>query len=75
MLWYAASLVPEVVVIDTGVRLLFISLLATLLSMAVASITLYWLRKWSVFTGKTKNQELEDQGKRSTQVNWRDTSG
>jgi hypothetical protein len=32
MLWYAASLVPKVVVIGTGIRLLFLSLLATLLS-------------------------------------------
>src|SRR5215210_9443096 len=37
MLWYAASLVPKVVVIGTGVRLLFISLLSTILSMAIAS--------------------------------------
>lgn len=63
MLWYAASLVPKVVVIGTGIRLLFISLLATLLSMAVASITLHGLRKWSLIKGKAKYQDPEDQGR------------
>jgi hypothetical protein len=65
MLWYAVSLVPKVVVIGTGVRLLLIALLATFLSMAVASITLYWLRKWNTIKGKTKNQEPEGRKKRT----------
>ena len=60
MLWYAASLVPKVVVIGTGVRLLLLAFLATFLSMAVASLTLQWLRKWSVIKGKAKYQQPED---------------
>ena len=48
MLWYAASLVPKVVVIGTGVRLLFIWLLSTILAMAVASATLHFLREWNL---------------------------
>lgn len=46
MIWYAASLVPKVVVIGTGVRLLLISVLSTTLSMSIASITLYLLNAW-----------------------------
>src|ERR687885_1607450 len=48
MIWYAASLVPKVVVIGTGVRLLLVSVLSTFLSMAVASLTLHFLREWNL---------------------------
>src|SRR5919199_2873952 len=60
MSWYAASLVPKVVVIGTGVRLLFVSVLSTFLSMAVASITLYLLPRLGFIKGGAKEQEPED---------------
>jgi len=63
MLWYAVSLVPNVVVIETGIRLL-LAFLATFLGMAVASLTLQWLRQWSVIKGKAKNQEPEGRTRR-----------
>src|SRR5215212_6704935 len=46
IIWYAASLIPKIVVIGTGVRLLSISLLSTILIMSVAAITLHLLRGW-----------------------------
>ena len=46
MTWYAASLVPKVVVAGTGVRLLFLSLLACGLAMGVASLTSNFLQRW-----------------------------
>ena len=52
MIWYAASLVPKVVVIGTGVRLLLISVLSTTLSMSIASITLYLLRERALFRSR-----------------------
>src|SRR5215210_4885619 len=58
MLWYAASLVPKVVVIGTGVRLLFISLLSTILSMAIASATVHFLREWNLVKKWAKGKEL-----------------
>ncbi len=64
MLWYAVSLVPKVVVIGTGIRLLLLAFLATFLSMAVASLTLQWLRKWSVIKGKALYQRPEDPGRK-----------
>ena len=60
MIWYAASLVPKVVVIGTGVRLLFIALLSTILSMIVASTTLHFLQKWDLAKGRAKRKEPED---------------
>ncbi len=45
MIWYAASLVPKVVVIGTGVRLLFVSLLACALTMGIASLTFNFLQR------------------------------
>ncbi len=60
MLWYAASLVPKVVVIGTGVRLLFISLLSTLLAMTVASATLHLLREWNLVKRWIKRKEQEE---------------
>ncbi len=45
MIWYAASLVPKVVVIGTGVRLLFVSLLACILTMGIASLTFNFLQR------------------------------
>jgi hypothetical protein len=59
MLWYAVSLVPKVVVIGTGIRLLLLAFLATFLSMAVASLTLQLLREWSVIKGKAQSQESQ----------------
>ena len=46
MTWYAASLVPKVVVIGTGVRLLFLSLLACILAMGIASLSSNFLQRW-----------------------------
>ncbi len=46
MTWYAASLVPKVVVVGTGVRLLFLSLLACVLAMGVASLAYNFLQRW-----------------------------
>ena len=56
MIWYAASLVPKVVVIGTGVRLLLISVLSTTLSMSIASITLYLLRERALFRIRANGQ-------------------
>src|ERR687890_643964 len=39
MIWYAASMVPKVVVIGIGIRLLLLSLVSTVLSMCIASAT------------------------------------
>jgi hypothetical protein len=63
MLWYATSLVPKVVVIGTGIRLLFLSLLCTVLIMAVASATLHFLRKPKLLKGRTKREQTEDHGR------------
>jgi hypothetical protein len=46
MTWYAASLVPKVVVIGMGVRLLFLSLLAGALAMDIDSLTSNCLHRW-----------------------------
>lgn len=59
MIWYAVSLVPKVVVIGTGVRLLVLSLLSTILSMAVASATLHLLREWNLVKSWAKRKESE----------------
>ncbi len=59
MLWYATSLVPRVVVIGTGIRLLFLSLLCTVLIMAVASATLHLLRKSNLLKSRTKREGPE----------------
>jgi len=56
VLWYAASLVLKVVVIGTGIRLLFVSLLCTVLIMAVASATLHFLREWNLLKSWTKHE-------------------
>ena len=48
MIWYATSLVPKVIVIGTGVRLLALSLISTVLSMAIASATLLVLQRWKL---------------------------
>jgi len=48
MIWYAASLVPKVVVIGIGVRLLLLAVVATVLSMCIASATLLLLQKWKL---------------------------
>jgi hypothetical protein len=46
MTWYAASLIPKVVVVGTGVRLLFLSLLAGVLAIGVASLLSNFLHRW-----------------------------
>ena len=48
MIWYAASLVPNVVVVGIGVRLLLLAVVATVLSMCIASATLLLLQKWKL---------------------------
>lgn len=45
MIWCAASLVPKVVAIGTGVRLLFLSLLACVVAMGIASLTYNFLQR------------------------------
>jgi hypothetical protein len=60
MIWYAASLVPKVVVIGTGVRLLFIALLSTILSMSLASITLHLLRESDLVKCRAKHKKREN---------------
>jgi hypothetical protein len=57
IIWYAASLIPKVVVIGTGVKLLAISLLSTILIMSVAAITLHLLREWNLVKGWVKHEE------------------
>ncbi len=63
MIWYAASLVPKVVVIGTGVRLLFIALLSTILTMVVASATLHFLQKWNLAKSQARRKEPEHHSK------------
>ena len=48
MIWYAASMVPKVIVIGIGVRLLVLSLVSTVLSMCIASATLLLLQRWKL---------------------------
>lgn len=57
LIWYAASLIPKVVVIGTGVKLLAISLLSTVTIMGVASITLHLLREWNLLKGWVKHEK------------------
>jgi len=52
MTWHAASLVPKVVVVGMGVRLLFLSLLACLLAIGVASLTSNFLQRWWYVRGR-----------------------
>ena len=70
MLWYAASLVPKVVVIGTGIKLLFISLLSTILSMVVASATLHFLHKWNLVKSRAKRKEPEHHSEREHLNKW-----
>lgn len=60
IIWYAASLIPKVVVIGTGVRLLAISLLSTLMIMGTASLTLHLLRKWKPAKGRAKHEKQQN---------------
>jgi len=60
VVWYAASLIPKVVVIGTGVRLLAISLLSTILIMSVAAITLHLLREWNLVKGWVKHEKQQN---------------
>ena len=57
IIWYAASLIPKVVVIGTVVKLLAISLLSTILIMSVAAITLHLLREWNLVKGWVKHEK------------------
>jgi hypothetical protein len=60
MIWYAASLVPKVIVIGIGVRLLLLSLASTVLSMCVASATLLVLQRWKLAKRWAKGDEGQD---------------
>ena len=57
IIWYAASLIPKVVVIGTVVKLLAISLLSTILIMSVAAITLHLLREWNLLKGWVNHEK------------------
>jgi hypothetical protein len=59
IIWYAASLVPKVIVIGIGVRLLLLSLVSTVLSMCIAAATLLLLQRWKLAKSLTSG---EDQG-------------
>jgi hypothetical protein len=60
IIWYAASLIPKIVVIGTGVRLLSIALLSTILIMGVAAITLHLLREWNLIKGWLKHEKRQN---------------
>jgi len=45
IVWNAVAMVPNTVVVGTGVQLLYFSLVATLLGVGVASLTSGFLRK------------------------------
>jgi hypothetical protein len=51
MIWYAASMVPKVVVIGMGVRLLVLTLISTVLGMCIGSAILLWLQRWKLTKG------------------------
>jgi hypothetical protein len=57
LIWYAVSVIPKVVVIGTGVRLLLISLLSTILIMSIAAVTLHLLREWNLVKGWVKHKK------------------
>jgi hypothetical protein len=60
MIWYAASLVPKVVVIGIGIRLLLLSLVATVLSMSIASATMLMLQKWKLAKSWSAGEGQDD---------------
>jgi hypothetical protein len=63
MIWYATSLVPNVIVIGIGVRLLALSLISTVLSMSIASATLLVLQRFKLAKSswaKGKGQQEEE---------------
>jgi len=60
MIWYAASLVPKVIVIGIGIRLLLLSVVSTVLSMCIASATLLWLQKWKLSRSWTAGEGQDD---------------
>jgi len=60
MIWYAASLVPKVIVIGTGVRLLLLSLVSTVLSMCIASATLLLLQRWKLAKSRAAGEAKDD---------------
>jgi hypothetical protein len=60
IIWYAASLIPKIVVIGTGVRLLSIALLSTILIMSVAALTLHLLREWNLVKGWVKHEKQQN---------------
>lgn len=57
MIWYATALVPKVIIIGTGVRLLALSLISTVLSMCMASATLLLLRRWKLAKSWSAGQD------------------
>jgi hypothetical protein len=60
MIWYAASLVPKVIVIGIGVRLLLLSLVSTVLSMCIASATLLLLQRWKLVKSRAGREGKGD---------------
>jgi hypothetical protein len=60
MIWYAASLVPKVIVIGIGVRLLLLSVVSTVLSMCIASATLLLLQRWKLAKSWSTGEGQDD---------------
>jgi hypothetical protein len=60
MIWFAASLVSKVIVIGTGVRLLLLSLVSTILSMCIASATLLLLQRWKLLKSWAADEAKDD---------------
>ena len=60
MIWYAVSLVPKVIVIGIGVRLLLLSLVSTVLSMCIASATLLLLQRWKLAKSRAAREDKGD---------------
>ena len=62
MIWYAAALVPNVIVIGIGVRLLLLCVVSTVLSMCIASATLLLLRRWKLTKSWSAGEGQDDDG-------------
>ncbi len=60
MIWYAAALVPKVIVIGIGVRLLLLSVVSTVLSMCIASATLLLLQRWKLSKSWSAGEGQDD---------------
>ena len=60
IIWYAASLVPKVIVIGIGVRLLLLSLVSTVLSMCIAAATLLLLQRRKLAKSWAAGEDQDD---------------